>query len=157
MRCHGGPTGSGGPTYTFEYQYWTSRGFAVVDVNYGGSSGYGRAYRVRLNGNWGVVDVDDCINAARYLVEQGVADRNRVSITGGSAGGFTVLLSLAHRDSITPAPAICMETLICSSETHKSVALRRHVVGPTLSATTSSGQVALFRGQPQMSVISFNA
>lgn len=98
VRCHGGPTGSGGPTYTFEYQYWTSRGFAVVDVNYGGSSGYGRAYRVRLNGNWGLVDVDDCINAARYLVEQGVADRNRVSITGGSAGGFTVLLSLAKRD-----------------------------------------------------------
>jgi dipeptidyl aminopeptidase/acylaminoacyl peptidase len=98
VRCHGGPTGSGGPTYTFEYQYWTSRGFAVVDVNYGGSSGYGRAYRTRLNGNWGVVDVDDCINAARHLVEQGVADGNRVSITGGSAGGFTVLLSLTKRD-----------------------------------------------------------
>ncbi len=62
VRCHGGPTGSAGPTYTFEYHYWTSRGFAVVDVNYGGSSGYGRAYRMRLNGQWGVVDVDDCIN-----------------------------------------------------------------------------------------------
>jgi dipeptidyl aminopeptidase/acylaminoacyl peptidase len=98
VRCHGGPTGSAGPTYTFEYHYWTSRGFAVVDVNYGGSSGYGRAYRMRLNGNWGVVDVDDCINAARYLVEQGMADRNRVWITGGSAGGFTVLLSLTKRD-----------------------------------------------------------
>jgi dipeptidyl aminopeptidase/acylaminoacyl peptidase len=98
VRCHGGPTGSAGPTYTFEYHYWTTRGFAVVDVNYGGSSGYGRAYRVRLNGNWGVVDVDDCINAARYLVEQGLADGNRVWITGGSAGGFTVLLSLTKRD-----------------------------------------------------------
>jgi dipeptidyl aminopeptidase/acylaminoacyl peptidase len=98
VRCHGGPTGSAGPTYTFEYHYWTSRGFAVVDVNYGGSSGYGRAYRMRLNGNWGVVDVDDCINAARFLVEQGAADGNRVSITGGSAGGFTVLLSLTKRD-----------------------------------------------------------
>jgi dipeptidyl aminopeptidase/acylaminoacyl peptidase len=98
VRCHGGPTGSGGPTYTFEYHYWTSRGFAVVDVDYGGSSGYGRAYRTRLNGNWGVVDVDDCINAARYLVEQGLADGDRVSITGGSAGGFTVLLSLTKRD-----------------------------------------------------------
>jgi dipeptidyl aminopeptidase/acylaminoacyl peptidase len=98
VRCHGGPTGSAGPTYTFEYHYWTSRGFAVVDVNYGGSSGYGRAYRTRLNGNWGVVDVDDCINAARFLVEQGAADRSRVSITGGSAGGFTVLLSLTKRD-----------------------------------------------------------
>lgn len=98
VRCHGGPTGSAGPNYTFEYHYWTSRGFAVVDVNYGGSSGFGRAYRMRLNGNWGVVDVEDCINAARYLVEQGLADPNRVSITGGSAGGFTVLLSLTKRD-----------------------------------------------------------
>jgi dipeptidyl aminopeptidase/acylaminoacyl peptidase len=98
VRCHGGPTGSAGPTYTFEYHYWTTRGFAVVDVNYGGSSGYGRAYRMRLNGNWGVVDVDDCINAARYLVEQGLADGSRIWITGGSAGGFTVLLSLTKRD-----------------------------------------------------------
>lgn len=98
VHCHGGPTGSAGPTYPFEYQYWTSRGFALVDVNYGGSSGYGRAYRQRLNGRWGVVDVDDCINAAKYLVEKGLADPQRVSITGGSAGGFTVLLSLTKRD-----------------------------------------------------------
>src|SRR5207245_8242843 len=98
VHWHGGPTGSAGQTYPFEYQYWTSRGFALVDVNYGGSSGYGRAYRQRLNGNWGVVDVDDCINAARYLVDQGLVDRDRISITGGSAGGFTVLLSLTKRD-----------------------------------------------------------
>ena len=98
VHCHGGPTGSAGPTYPFEYQYWTSRGFAIVDVNYGGSAGYGRAYRQRLNGQWGVVDVDDCINAARYLVEQNLVDPKRVSITGGSAGGFTVLLSLTKRD-----------------------------------------------------------
>ena len=98
VRCHGGPTASAGPSYAFEYHYWTSRGFAVVDVNYGGSSGYGRAYRTRLNGKWGVVDVDDCINAARYLVEKGLADSDRVWITGGSAGGFTVLLSLTKRD-----------------------------------------------------------
>ncbi len=98
VQCHGGPTGSAGPTYAFEYQYWTSRGFALVDVNYGGSVGYGRAYRQRLNGNWGVVDVDDCINAARYLVDQGLVDPNRVSITGGSAGGYTTLLSLTKRD-----------------------------------------------------------
>ena len=98
VRCHGGPTGSAGPGYPFEYQYWTSRGFGVVDVDYGGSTGYGRAYRMRLNGNWGVVDVDDCINAARFLVAQGLADKNRVWITGGSAGGFTALLSLTRRD-----------------------------------------------------------
>jgi dipeptidyl aminopeptidase/acylaminoacyl peptidase len=97
VECHGGPTASGGPTYPFQYQYWTSRGFAVVDVNYGGSSGYGRAYRQRLNGTWGVVDVDDCINAARHLVERDLVDRDRISITGGSAGGFTVLLSLTTR------------------------------------------------------------
>jgi dipeptidyl aminopeptidase/acylaminoacyl peptidase len=98
VRCHGGPTSSAGPTYTFEYHYWTSRGFAVVDVNYGGSSGYGRAYRNRLNGNWGVVDVDDCINAAKFLVAGDLADADRVWITGGSAGGFTTLLSLTKRD-----------------------------------------------------------
>jgi dipeptidyl aminopeptidase/acylaminoacyl peptidase len=97
VHCHGGPTASGGPAYPFEYQYWTSRGFAIVDVNYGGSSGYGRAYRLRLSGNWGVVDVDDCINAARHLVERGLADPERISITGGSAGGYTVLLSLTRR------------------------------------------------------------
>ena len=98
VHCHGGPTGSAGQIYPFEYQYWTSRGFALVDVNYGGSSGFGRAYRQRLNGQWGVVDVDDCINAARHLVAQGLADRDRISITGGSAGGYTTLLSLTKHD-----------------------------------------------------------
>ena len=98
VHCHGGPTGAAGPIYAFEYQYWTSRGIAVVDVNYGGSAGYGRAYRMRLNGSWGVVDVDDCINAARHLIGEGLVDGDRVSITGGSAGGYTVLLSLTKRD-----------------------------------------------------------
>jgi dipeptidyl aminopeptidase/acylaminoacyl peptidase len=98
VHCHGGPTGSSGPTFAFQYQYWTSRGFALVDVDYGGSTGYGRAYRQRLNGKWGVVDVDDCINAATYLARQGLVDPDRISITGGSAGGFTVLLSLTRRD-----------------------------------------------------------
>ncbi len=98
VHVHGGPTSSGAPNYPFEYQYWTSRGLAFVDVNYGGSAGYGRAYRQRLKGNWGVVDVDDCINAARYLAEKGMVDPDRISITGGSAGGFTVLLSLTRRD-----------------------------------------------------------
>jgi dipeptidyl aminopeptidase/acylaminoacyl peptidase len=97
VHCHGGPTGAAGPTYAYEYQYWTSRGFALVDVNYGGSAGYGRAYRQRLNGSWGVVDVDDCINAATYLANQALVDPRRISITGGSAGGFTVLLSLTKR------------------------------------------------------------
>jgi dipeptidyl aminopeptidase/acylaminoacyl peptidase len=97
VHVHGGPTGSAGPTYPFEFQYWTSRGLAFVDVNYGGSAGYGRAYRQRLNRQWGVVDVDDCINAARHLAGQGLVDPQRIHVTGGSAGGFTVLLSLTKR------------------------------------------------------------
>lgn len=98
VRVHGGPTGTASQDYPFQYQYWTSRGLAYVDVNYGGSAGYGRAYRHRLEGAWGVVDVDDCINAARFLAAKGLVDPDRISITGGSAGGFTVLLSLTQRD-----------------------------------------------------------
>jgi len=97
VRSHGGPTGATSSTLNLEIQYWTSRGFAVVDVNYGGSTGYGRAYRERLNGQWGVVDVDDCLNAARYLVEQGLADPDRLAIAGGSAGGYTTLCAVTFR------------------------------------------------------------
>jgi dipeptidyl aminopeptidase/acylaminoacyl peptidase len=97
VNVHGGPTGSVSSGYDLEFQYWTSRGFAIVDVNYGGSSGFGRAYRQRLHGRWGVVDVDDCVNAARYLVERGLADGRHVAIRGGSAGGFTTLLALTKR------------------------------------------------------------
>ncbi len=95
---HGGPTGATSSTLSLRIQYWTSRGIAVVDVNYGGSTGYGRKYRERLNGNWGIVDVDDCINAARYLVEQGKADGNRLIIRGGSAGGYTTLAALTFHN-----------------------------------------------------------
>src|SRR5262249_58358895 len=76
----------------------TSRGFAVLDVNYGGSTGYGREYRRRLDGAWGLVDVDDCVNGARYLVERGLADPDRLAIRGGSAGGYTTLCALTFRD-----------------------------------------------------------
>jgi len=79
-------------------QYWTSRGIAVLDVNYGGSTGYGRAYRERLNGNWGIVDVDDCVNGAGFLAKRGDADANRSMIDGGSAGGYTTLCALTFRD-----------------------------------------------------------
>ncbi|MCK4858483.1 MAG: S9 family peptidase, partial [candidate division Zixibacteria bacterium] len=84
--------------FSMRIQYWTSRGIAVLDVNYGGSTGYGRAFRQRLNGQWGIVDVDDCINAARYLVDRGEVDDNRLAIAGGSAGGYTTLCALAFRD-----------------------------------------------------------
>jgi dipeptidyl aminopeptidase/acylaminoacyl peptidase len=95
---HGGPTGSAMTFLDFDIQYWASRGFAVVDVNYGGSSGFGREFRQRLNDSWGIVDVDDCCNAALYLVEQGLADPNRLAIRGGSAGGYTALACLAFRN-----------------------------------------------------------
>ena len=79
-------------------QFWTSRGIAVVDVNYGGSTGYGTAYRRRLNGRWGIVDVDDCVNAALHLVRAGEVDGDRLLVTGGSAGGYTTLAALTFRN-----------------------------------------------------------
>jgi dipeptidyl aminopeptidase/acylaminoacyl peptidase len=95
---HGGPTSATTSALRLSVQYWTSRGFAVVDVNYGGSTGYGRAYRERLKGNWGIVDVEDCINAARYLERRGDVDGKRMAIRGGSAGGYTTLCALVfHR------------------------------------------------------------
>ena len=95
---HGGPTSATSTAIDLEIQYWTSRGIAVLDVNYGGSSGYGRAYRQRLNGKWGVVDVDDCVNGALYLAEHGYVDSNQLAIRGGSAGGYTTLSALTFRD-----------------------------------------------------------
>jgi dipeptidyl aminopeptidase/acylaminoacyl peptidase len=98
VKCHGGPTASASSVLSLGIQYWTSRGIAVIDVDYGGSTGYGRAYRERLKGAWGVVDVDDCVNAARHVIAAGLADGERCVITGGSAGGYTVLAALACRD-----------------------------------------------------------
>ncbi len=95
---HGGPTGQASPAYEAAVQYWTSRGIAVVDVNYGGSSGFGRAYRRALEGNWGIVDAEDVIAAARHLSAIGRVDRCRTAIRGGSAGGYTVLLALSTSD-----------------------------------------------------------
>ena len=95
---HGGPTSQVSPALRLGVQYWTSRGFAVVDVNYGGSSGYGRAYRQELNGNWGVVDAEDVIAAVRFLIATKRADPQRTAITGGSAGGYTVLVALSTSD-----------------------------------------------------------
>jgi dipeptidyl aminopeptidase/acylaminoacyl peptidase len=92
---HGGPTSQASPALRSSVQFWTSRGIAVVDVNYGGSSGYGRAYRQELNGNWGVVDVEDVIAAVRFLIGTQRADAARTAISGGSAGGYTVLVALS--------------------------------------------------------------
>lgn len=94
VRSHGGPTGAASPALKLGYQFWTSRGFAVVDVDYAGSTGYGRAYREALSGQWGIADVEDCIAAAEHLAAEGLADPARLVISGGSAGGFTTLCAL---------------------------------------------------------------
>ena len=96
VTVHGGPTSAHEAMFDLDVQYWTSRGIAVVDVNYGGSTGYGRAYRERLRGEWGIVDTVDSINAARYLVARGDADPARVGVRGGSAGGYTTLNALTR-------------------------------------------------------------
>jgi dipeptidyl aminopeptidase/acylaminoacyl peptidase len=98
VKSHGGPTAATSSAFNLRIQYWTSRGFAFVDVNYGGSTGYGRKYRQRLKDNWGIVDVDDCTNVAKYLAQQGLVDGERMAIAGGSAGGYTTLAALTFRD-----------------------------------------------------------
>jgi dipeptidyl aminopeptidase/acylaminoacyl peptidase len=118
---HGGPTGAARPMLQLGVQYWTSRGFAVVDVNYGGSTGYGRAYLRHLDDNWGVIDLDDCVAAARSLADQGRVDPERLAIRGGSAGGYTTLAALAFRDTFAAGAShfgvADLEAL--ATETHK--------------------------------------
>jgi dipeptidyl aminopeptidase/acylaminoacyl peptidase len=118
---HGGPTSATSPALRLAIQYWTSRGFAIVDVNYGGSTGYGRPYRERLKGNWGIVDVEDCINAARYLEKRGDVDGKRMAIRGGSAGGYTTLCALVFHKVFAAGASYYgvadLETL--ARETHK--------------------------------------
>ena len=98
VKCHGGPTSQASSGLNLGIQFWTSRGIAVLDVNYGGSTGFGRAYRDRLHLQWGIVDVDDCVNGAKYLAGRGLIDPARAVISGGSAGGYTTLAALAFRD-----------------------------------------------------------
>lgn len=98
VKSHGGPTSAASSRFSLSIQYWTSRGFAFLDVNYGGSTGYGRNYRQRLDDAWGIVDVDDCVNAARYVAKQNIVDGNRLAIAGGSAGGYTTLCALTFKD-----------------------------------------------------------
>lgn len=101
VTVHGGPTAAANPSLSLKTQFWTTRGFAVLDVNYAGSTGYGRAFREALNGQWGIADVDDCCLGAEYLAGRGLVDRSRMAISGGSAGGFTALSALAFRDVFT--------------------------------------------------------
>ncbi len=118
---HGGPTGATAAVFDPEVQFWTTRGFAVVDVNYGGSSGYGRIYRRRLNGQWGIVDVRDAVNAAKYLVSIGKADPARLITRGGSAGGYTTLAALAFHDTFKAGASYygISDLEVLAGDTHK--------------------------------------
>ena len=98
---HGGPTAFASPGFSLGYQFWTTRGYAILDVNYGGSTGYGRAYRDRLQKRWGIVDVADCAGGAAAMGAQGRADPARLAIKGGSAGGYTTLSALTDTDVFT--------------------------------------------------------
>lgn len=133
VRSHGGPTSHASTSLDLDLQLFTSRGIAVVDVDYGGSTGYGRAYRHELDGAWGVVDVDDCVAATRFLVARGDVDPERLAIEGGSAGGFTTLAALAFRDVFTAGISAYgigdLETL--ARDTHKFEArYMDRLVGP---------------------------
>ncbi len=118
---HGGPTAYSGPDFALSVQYWTTRGIGILDVNYSGSTGYGRAYRDRLNGAWGLSDIRDCVDGARALVEQGLADPTRLSIRGSSAGGFTTLAALTGSEVFAAGVSLYgigdLETL--ATDTHK--------------------------------------
>ena len=133
VKVHGGPTAHVTDDLDLGVQYYTSRGIAVVDVNYGGSTGYGRAYRDRLVGKWGIVDLDDCIAAARYLAGEGEVDGGRLLITGGSAGGYTTLLALATRDDFSAGISAfgVADLELLFSDTHKFELHYDHsLVGP---------------------------
>ncbi|ORY06314.1 alpha/beta-hydrolase [Basidiobolus meristosporus CBS 931.73] len=119
---HGGPTSQSYAYFNPKILYWTSRGFAVVDVNYSGSSGYGREFRQRLQGNWGLADIEDCCNAAKYLVDRGSVDSKRLSIAGGSAGGYTTLACLTFRPEVFSAGAShygISDLELLAQDTHK--------------------------------------
>jgi dipeptidyl aminopeptidase/acylaminoacyl peptidase len=121
VMIHGGPTSAARPMLDLRTQLWTTRGFAVVDVDYGGSTGYGRPYRRLLDGAWGVVDVEDCIAAARFLAAEGVVDGDRMVIRGGSAGGLTALAALCTSDAFAAGTSLYGVTDLAAlaRDTHK--------------------------------------
>lgn len=121
VKSHGGPTGATSGVLQYAIQYWTTRGFAILDVNYGGSTGYGRAYRERLKGQWGIVDVVDCVNGARYLASQGLVDPQRLAIRGGSAGGYVTLCAITFHQGFSAAACYygISDLEAMARETHK--------------------------------------
>lgn len=121
VMAHGGPTSAARSQLSLALRFWTSRGFAVADVNYRGSSGFGRAYRNKLHGQWGIADVQDCVAVARYLSQRGDVDKDRLIIRGGSAGGFTVLCALAFHDTFTAGANMygVADLAALANDTHK--------------------------------------
>lgn len=134
VNVHAGPTSSSRPGLKVPFQYWTSRGFAVLDVNYRGSTGFGRAYRERLNGNWGIMDVHDCVDGAQYLIDRGLVDPERIAIRGASAGGFTAFGALAQSDVFSAGTIFygITDLRFQAQETHK---FERHYYSRLLGAT----------------------
>ena len=121
VMCHGGPTAAANTSLNLKAQFWTSRGFAVLDVNYHGSTGFGRRYRDRLKGNWGLCDVDDVVNGAAHLAEQQLADPERMAIRGGSAGGYTVLAALTFHNTFKAGASLygIGDLEMLAQDTHK--------------------------------------
>lgn len=121
VRCHGGPTAAASPALDLRIQYWTSRGVAFLDLNYRGSTGFGRAYRDSLHLTWGELDVDDAEAGARFLADEGLVDPERMAITGGSAGGFTVLCALTFRRTFAGGASYCgvSDPIKLAQDTHK--------------------------------------
>jgi dipeptidyl aminopeptidase/acylaminoacyl peptidase len=134
VMAHGGPTSNTTAAFNLATQFWTSRGFAVVDVNYGGSTGYGREYRRRLNGMWGVVDLQDCVSAARFLVGRGDVDGDRILVRGGSAGGYVVMCALTFTDVFAAGASyfgIADLVPFATGDTHKFESRYEHtMIGP---------------------------
>src|SRR5699024_6569191 len=131
IKCHGGPTGATGTALDLRMQYWTSRGYAVLDVNYRGSTGYGRSYRNKLDGAWGVAEVADCVHGVAWLHEQDLIDRDRVLISGSSAGGYTVLSVLTFTNLAAAGASYYgigdLNALLASTHKFESRYLRRLV------------------------------
>lgn len=159
VEVHGGPTSHVYPRMSASTLYWTSRGFAVVDVNYRGSTGYGREFRDKLKGMWGLTDVEDCLSAATWLAERGEVDGDRLVITGGSAGGFTTLAALAFGDAFSAGASYfgVADIELLAEHTHKFesryldglVGTDRGVMrerSPLYSADRISVPVILFQG-----------
>ena len=121
VESHGGPTSHATPSLDTEFLYWTSRGIGVLDVNYRGSSGYGREYRNKLRGTWGVVDTEDCVNGALHLAAEGLADPRRLAIRGGSAGGYATLCALTFHDAFAAGASYfgVADAEALATDTHK--------------------------------------